>query len=112
MSNSNVIRELNYFKSKKYKKINIEGVEVCYDDKKYVRMAPKTSVSISPGSVYLIIKEPKEWVIKYIEIEKEATLVNETGKYMYFTLQNSVFEEEQKELKIHIKSGIFKQWQN
>lgn len=103
---ADVLAQLNYFKSKNYIKTNIEGVDVCYEDKKYVRMAPKTSVTLSPGFIYLIIKHPNEWVVQYIELQKEATLVNETGKYMYYTLQDSVFEEEEKQFKLHIKSGI------
>ena len=106
MSQDSIIQELNIFKNKKYKETNIEGIDVCYEDRKYVRMHPKTSITLSPGFVYLIMKKPKQWTIQYIELQTETTLVNETGKYMYYTLQDSVFDGDEKDFKLHIKSGI------
>lgn len=106
MTQEEILKELNFFKKRPYKKTNLEGISTCYEDRKYVRMDPEASVTLSPGFIYLILKKPENWVIQHIKIEEEVTLVNETKKYMYYTLQDSVFDVEEKELKLHIKSGI------
>ena len=106
MTQDEILKEFKFFKERPYQKTNIEGIDICYEDRKYVRMDPKSSVTVSPGFMYLIIKKPKQWVAQYIKIEEEVTLVNETRKYMYYTLQDSVFDTGEKEFKLHIKSGI------
>ena len=106
MTQEEILKELKFFKERPYKKGNIEGISICYEDRKYVRMHPKKSITLSPGFVYLIMKKPKQWTIQYIELQTETTLVNETGKYMYYTLQDSVFDGDEKDFKLHIKSGI------
>jgi len=106
MTQEEILKELKFFKERPYKKGNIEGINICYEDRKYVRLDPDASITVSPGYMYLILKKPKNWVIQHIKIEEEVTLVNETKKYMYFTLQDSLFDIEEKEFKLHIKSGI------
>ena len=106
MTQEEILKELKFFKERPYQKGNIDGVSICYQDRKYVRMDPEASITLSPGYICLILKKPKNWVIQHIRLEEEATLINETKKYMYFTLQDSLFDIEEKEFKLHIKSGI------
>lgn len=106
MTQEEIVKELKFFKERPYQKGNIDGVSICYEDRKYVRMDPEASITLSPGYMQLILKKPKNWVIQHIKIEEEVTLINETKKYMYFTLQDSLFDIGEKEFKLHIKNGI------
>ena len=106
MTQEEIIEELNFFKKQPYRATNIEGVDISYGDRKYVRMKPKAQVTISSGLMHLILKKPKGWTIQNIKIEEEVTIVNETHKHMYYTLNEALFDPEEKEFKLHIKNGI------
>ena len=97
---------LQSWKNKTYRKTNYENVQDCYNEVKYVRMRPKSNITITPGFLSIIIKHPKEWVKQNFKLEQEVTLCNETHSVIYFTLEESLLSEEEREYKLHIKNGI------
>ena len=97
---------LQDWKSKPYKKTNYENIHVFYDDQKYIRMKPKSNISLSPGFLHLILKHPKEWVRQNFKLESDTTLCNETNKVLYYTIKDCLFFDEIKDFKLHIKNGV------
>ena len=105
---------LQDWKTKPYLQTNYENIQAFYDDKKYIRMKPQSQISLTPGMLSIILKHPKEFVIEGYRLETDVTLKNETHKVMYFTLEDSLFYEEENEFKLHIKNGILdeEQWKS
>ena len=106
---------LQDWKSKPYQKTNYENIHAFYGDQKYIRMKPKTHITLTPGLLHLIIKHPKEWVQQNFKLDQEVTLHNETHTVLYYTLIDSLISDEEKELKLHVKNGLPKedeQWLN
>lgn len=97
---------LSEWKQKSFKKTNYENIQVCYDDAKYIRMKPKSFISFTPGYLSLILRQPKEWTVQNLKLEQDATLLNETPNILYFTVKDSLFSGEEKELKLYVKYGI------
>ena len=103
------LEELKIWKQKPYIKSNYENIHIFYDDQKYVRMKPKTQISLSPGFLHLILKKPRHWVKENIKIESDVTLCNETHDVIYYTLIESLISDEDNEFKLYVKNGIQKQ---
>jgi hypothetical protein len=101
-----IIKIYNDLKLKPYKKTNLEGVDIYYEDKKYLRIHPKSLVNLTPGNILIILKKTKKWVAQIIETLKDTTLINETNQFMYVTLDQSLLDKEEKQLKFTIKQGI------
>lgn len=95
---------LQNWKAKPYQKTNYENIQAFYGDQKYIKMKPKTQISLTPGVLKIILKQPKEWKHHNIKIDKELTLFNKTKNIMYFTLNESLFSDEEKELSLIIKN--------
>ena len=53
---------LQYRKKQPYKKTNYDNIHAHYADYKYIRMKPKSCITLTPGFIFMIIKHPKEWV--------------------------------------------------
>lgn len=94
------------WKDKPYQKTNYENIHVFYGDQKYIRMKPHSQITLTPGFLHLIIKYPNEWVKQNIKLEDDATIQNETNNILYYTVIDSLFYDDDKELKLHIKNGI------
>ena len=106
---------LQDWKSKPFQKTNYENIHVFYGDQKYIRMKPKTQISLTPGFLHLIVKHPTEWVQQNFKLDDEVTLKNETPNILYYTLIDSLLCNDEKEYKLHVKNGIPKEeeeWQN
>ena len=58
----NAFNILQDWKSKPYQKTNYDNIHAFYGDQKYIRMKPKTHITLTPGLLHLIIKYPKEWI--------------------------------------------------
>ena len=101
-----IIKLYNDLKLKPYKKSNLEGVDISYEDKKYLRIHPKSLVNLTPGNILIILKKTKEWTAQILEILKDATLVNETNQFMYLAIDESLIDKEEKQLKFTIKTGV------
>jgi len=105
---------LQDWRSKPYRRTNYENIHAFYGDKKYIRMKPKSEISLTPGFLHLIIKHPKEWVHQNFKLENEITLKNETHNILYYTLIESLISNNEKEYKLHVKNGVPKEdeeWQ-
>jgi len=100
---------LQDWKSKSYQRTNYENIHVFYGDQKYIRMKPKSQISLTPGFLHLIIKHPKEWVRQNLKLEEEVTLHNETNNVLYYTVIDSLISDEEKQLKLHVKNGVPKE---
>jgi len=109
MVEDNPFQLLQNWKNKPYQKTNYDNIHVFYGDLKYIRMKPKTQISLTPGFLHLIIKHPNKWVHQNFKLENEITLKNETHKVLYYTLIDSLLSNDEKEYKLHIKNGISKQ---
>jgi len=106
---------LQDWRSKPYQKTNYENIHAFYGDQKYIRMKPKSHITLTPGLLHLIIKHPKEWVRQNLKLEEEVTLHNETYNILYYTVIDSLISDEEKQLKLHVKNGVPKEdeeWQN
>tara|TARA_E500000318_G_scaffold14868_1_gene15330 strand:+ start:633 stop:971 length:339 start_codon:yes stop_codon:yes gene_type:complete len=106
---------LQDWKSKPYQRTNYENIHASYGDQKYIRMKPKSQISLTPGFLHLIIKHPKEWVRQNLKLEEEVTLYNETHNVLYYTVIDSLISDEEKQLKLHVKNGVPKddeEWLN
>lgn len=103
------LEKLKNWKSKKYQASNLENIQVCYEDFKYVKMNPKSFISLTPGFLHLIIKHPKEWVEQNFKLEENTNLYNETNNYLYFTVKDSSFFTDNLDLKLHVKNGVPKE---
>lgn len=115
MVEDNHFQLLQSWKSKPYKKTNYENIHAFYGDQKYIRMKPKTQISLTPGFLHIILKQPGEWKKQNIKLEEEVTLCNETHNILYYTVIDSLISDEEKQLKLHIKNGIPKddeEWLN
>jgi len=99
----------NIWKSKPYQKTNYENIHAYYGDVKYIRMKPKSQISLTSGFLHLIIKHPKEWVHQNFKLEDEVTLKNETHNILYYTLIDSLISDDEKKYKLHVKNGIPKE---
>jgi hypothetical protein len=97
---------LQIWKQKPYQKSNYENIHICYDDQKYIRMKPKTQITISDGFMEIILKQPKDWLKQHIQIEGEVTLCNDTHNVIYYTLKESLISDDDKECKLHVKNGV------
>tara|TARA_Y100001938_G_scaffold147581_1_gene229075 strand:- start:371 stop:727 length:357 start_codon:yes stop_codon:yes gene_type:complete len=97
---------LQKWKQKKYKKTNYENIHAYYNDVKYIRIKPKSNITLSPGFLSIILKHPTEWVMQNFKLESDVTLSNETNNVVYFTLEGCLLSKEDKEYKLHIKNGI------
>ena len=100
------LEELKIWKQKPYMKSNYDNIHIFYDDQKYVRMKPKTQISLSPGFLHLILKKPGHWAKENIKIECDVTLCNETHDVIYYTLIESLISDEDNEFKLYVKNGI------
>ena len=106
---------LQNWKAKPYQRTNYENIHVFYGDQKYVRMKPKSQISLTSGFLHLILKHPKQYVHENLKLEDEVTLKNETNNVLYYTLIESLIFNDEKEFKVHVKSGVLReeeQWQN
>ena len=100
---------LQDWRSKPYQKTNYENIHAFYGDQKYIRMKPKSHITLTPGLLHLIIKHPKEWVRQNLKLEEEVTLYNETHNVLYYTVIDSLITDEEKQLKLHVKNGVPKE---
>ena len=100
---------LQDWRSKPYQKTNYENIHAFYGDQKYIRMKPKSHITLTPGLLHLIIKHPKEWVRQNLKLEEEVTLHNETYNILYYTVIDSLISDEEKQLKLHVKNGVPKE---
>ena len=98
---------LQSWKSKKYSKTNYENIYAFYDDKKYIRMKPNSQISLTPGFLSIVLKHPKEYVLEGYQLQTDVVLKNETNNVMYFALEDSLLSNEDNEIKLHIKKGIY-----
>jgi hypothetical protein len=98
--------KLQDWKNKPYRRTNYENIYAFYDECKYIRMKPKTNISLTPGLLHLIIKHPQQWVEQNFKLEDETTLCNETHSILYYQLIECLISDEEKELKLHVKNGI------
>jgi len=106
---------LNIWKNKPYQKSNYENIHIHYGDQKYIRMKPKTQITLSDGLMQIILKQPKDWKKQNIEIQGEVTLCNDTHNVIYYTLKGSLISNDDRECKLHVKNGIpqdNEQWLN
>jgi len=106
MVDDNPYQLLQSWKQKKYRKTNYDNIHACYNDLKYIRIKPKSNITLSPGFMSIVLKHPKEWVIQNFKLENDITLCNETHNVIYFTLQECLLSEEEREYKLHIKNGV------
>tara|TARA_R100000734_G_C3215558_1_gene29031 strand:+ start:179 stop:517 length:339 start_codon:yes stop_codon:yes gene_type:complete len=106
MSPLNILQD---WKSKPYQKTNYENIHAYYGDQKYIRMKPKSQISLTPGFLHIIIKHPKEWVHQNFKLKDEVTLKNETPSILYYTLIESLISNDEKEYKLHVKNGVPKE---
>ena len=97
---------LQDWKSKPYQKTNYDNIHAFYGDQKYIRMKPKTHITLTPGLLHLIIKYPKEWIQQNFKLDEEVTLHNETHNILYYTVIDSLISDEEKQVKLHVKNGI------
>tara|TARA_A100000172_G_C3012512_1_gene100292 strand:- start:112 stop:468 length:357 start_codon:yes stop_codon:yes gene_type:complete len=97
---------LKDWKNKLYRKTNYNNIYASYGDQKYIRMKPKSQISITPGFLYIILKHPKEYVKQNFKLERDVTLCNETHNVIYFSLEESLLSEEENDYKLHVKNGI------
>ncbi len=97
---------LQDWKSKPYQKTNYDNIQAFYGDQKYIRMKPKTYITLTPGLLHLIIKYPKEWIQQNFKLDEEVTLHNETHNILYYTVIDSLISDEEKQVKLHVKNGI------
>ena len=100
---------LQDWRSKPYQRTNYENIHAFYGDQKYIRMKPKSQISLTPGILHLIIKHPKEWVHQNFKLKNEITLKNETPSILYYTLIESLISNDEKKYKLHVKNGIPKE---
>jgi len=100
---------LQDWKSKPYQRTNYENIHVFYGDQKYIRMKPKSQISLTSGFLHLILKHPKEYIRQNIKLEDEVTLRNDTINVLYYTLIESLLSNDEKECKLHVKNGILKE---
>ena len=91
---------LQDWKSKPYQRTNYENIHVFYGDQKYVRMKPKSQISLTSGFLHLILKHPKQYVHEILKLEDEVTLKNETNNVLYYTLIESLIFNDEKEFKV------------
>tara|TARA_X000001388_G_scaffold32492_1_gene22978 strand:+ start:188 stop:526 length:339 start_codon:yes stop_codon:yes gene_type:complete len=106
---------LQHWKKQPYMKTNYDNIHAHYADHKYIRMKPKSQITLTPGLVFMIIKHPKQWVQQNFKLENDVTLHNETSNVLYFILKDSLLSNEEKNEKLHVKSGIPKgddEWLN
>ena len=82
---------LQDWKSKPYQRTNYENIHVFYGDQKYIRMKPKSQISLTSGFLHLILKHPKEYIRQNIKLEDEVTLRNDTINVLYYTLLNHYY---------------------
>ena len=104
--------ELKIWKQKPYIKSNYDNIHIFYDDQKYIRMKPKSGISLTSGFLHLILKHPKEYVHQNIKLESEVTLRNDTHNVLYYTLIESLLSNDEKEYKLHVKNGILGEEEN
>ena len=97
---------LQYWKKQPYKKTNYDNIHAHYADYKYIRMKPKSYITLTPGFIFMIIKHPKEWVQQNFKLDDDVTLHNETNNILYFTLKDSLLSDEKKNEKLQVKNGI------
>jgi|TARA_B100001939_G_C16689884_1_gene508128 hypothetical protein len=102
----NTLELLKEWKNKIYQKTNYENIHVCFDDQKYFRIKPKSHITLTPGFLHIILKQPTEWVKQNFKLEEEVTLHNETHNVLYCSVVDSLFSDDEKELKLHVKSGV------
>ena len=74
------LEELKIWKQKPYMKSNYDNIHIFYDDQKYVRMKPKTQISLSPGFLHLILKKPGHWAKENIKLNANS-MVYKTFKF-------------------------------
>tara|TARA_R100000231_G_scaffold21377_1_gene20672 strand:- start:214 stop:552 length:339 start_codon:yes stop_codon:yes gene_type:complete len=106
---------LQHWKKQPYVKTNYENIHAHYADHKYIRMKPKSQITLTEGHIFLIIKHPKEWVQQNFKLENDVTLHNETHNILYFILKDSLLSNEEKNQKLHVKNGVPKdddEWLN
>ena len=106
---------LQHWKKQPYMKTNYDNIHAHYADHKYIRMKPKSQITLTPGLVFMIIKHPKQWVQQNFKLENDVTLHNETSNVLYFILKDSLLSNEEKNEKLHVKNGIPKgddEWLN
>ena len=97
---------LQSWKQKKYRKTNYENIHACYNGLKYIRIKPKSEITLTSGVLSIVLKHPKKWVLQNFLLENHVTLCNETHNVIYFTLKESLLSKEVKEYKLHIKNGV------
>lgn len=98
---------LQNWKQKKYRKTNYENIHAFYENKKYIRMRSNSQISLTPGFLSIILKHPKEYVLECYQLQTDVVLKNETNNVMYFVLEDSLLSNEDNEIKLHIKKGIY-----
>jgi|TARA_R100000426_G_scaffold23391_2_gene20189 hypothetical protein len=106
---------LQHWKKQPYMKTNYDNIHAHYADHKYIRMKPKSQITLTPGLIFMIIKHPKQWVQQNFKLENEVTLHNDTVNILYFILKDSLLSNEDKNEKLHVKNGVPKdddQWLN
>lgn len=102
----NPLNTLNHWKNQPYKRTNYENIQVHYGDLKFIKMKPKSFIALTPGLLTLILKKKREWILQEVRINEEINLINDTSKVLYYTIEDSVFFDEEKELKVSVRPDI------
>jgi len=103
--NNSVEDKLNFLKTRKYKKSNHLGVEVFYDKQTFLKIKKKCKITVTPGTIFFIIKKLSGLKEGALNILKESELHNETNQHMYCVLTDCLFSETKKDSKIFIRAG-------
>jgi hypothetical protein len=102
----NFLETLKEWKNKPYFNSNYKNIKIFYDDYKYIKMDPKTQISLTEGVLHLILKHPKEWVKQVFDLKKDVTLVNHTNRPLFFCVKNSLLYENENQLKLEVRNGV------
>lgn len=94
-----------FLQSRKYEKSNHPGVEVFYDKQTFLKIKKKCKITITPGTIFFIIKKLSGLKEGALNILKESELHNETNQHMYCVLTDCLFSETKTDNKIFIRAG-------
>lgn len=98
----------DFLRSRPYQKSNHEKIDVFYDQQTFLKMHPKSSITLSPGELFIILKKPEGLSAESHRILEEIKLINETNSIIYCVLTNCLFSENETKNTMHIKLGVEK----
>jgi|TARA_R110002020_G_scaffold459792_2_gene677994 hypothetical protein len=105
LSEKLIKEKYDFIKTRPYKPSNYEGLDMFYDKNTFIKLYKNHNITLSVGTIYLIIKKLHGLKEGSFHINKDTQLYNLTNSNLYCVLSDCVVYKEDNKNKLFVENG-------